>query len=176
VNVSGKTNPWKISEGTYCCFNAFSRVDVRVEVKMPGGIQVYFVDLKGIRHPMENNEAIWQETHCSAILRAITDDHDLEPIVGLRRLPALPTVQSEIMFLEVAKAEFLKGWQLGSDCLVQVPTMTRNHLASGILNYFLRAGRPQDATKFFEALYETDHEIGSLLATAYIDGGNLDLI
>ena len=31
------------------CFNAFSRVDVRVDVKIPGGVQAYVVDLRGER-------------------------------------------------------------------------------------------------------------------------------
>ena len=33
----------------YSCFNAFSRVDVRVDVKIPGGVQAYVVDLRGER-------------------------------------------------------------------------------------------------------------------------------
>jgi hypothetical protein len=31
------------------CFNAFSRVDVRVEVKIPGGVESYYVDVRGDR-------------------------------------------------------------------------------------------------------------------------------
>jgi hypothetical protein len=31
------------------CFNAFSRVDVRVEVKIPGGVESYYVDVRGER-------------------------------------------------------------------------------------------------------------------------------
>lgn len=75
------------------CFNAFSRVDVRVEVKIPGGVDgacrwyfashledarltslcllpsAYVIDLRGERH--EATPAIWQETYVSALLRAI---------------------------------------------------------------------------------------------------------
>jgi Chs5-Arf1p-binding protein BUD7/BCH1 len=31
------------------CFNAFARVDVRVDVKIPGGVHAYVVDLRGDR-------------------------------------------------------------------------------------------------------------------------------
>ena len=31
------------------CFNAFSRVDIRVDVKIPGGVNAYVVDLRGER-------------------------------------------------------------------------------------------------------------------------------
>jgi hypothetical protein len=40
---------WKIRGGVYCSFNAFSRVDVRVEVKIPGGVEAYVIDLRGER-------------------------------------------------------------------------------------------------------------------------------
>ena len=32
------------------CFNAFSRVDVRVDVKIPGGVHAYVIDLRGERY------------------------------------------------------------------------------------------------------------------------------
>lgn len=34
----------------FSCFNAFSRVDVRVEVKIPGGVESYYVDVRGERY------------------------------------------------------------------------------------------------------------------------------
>jgi hypothetical protein len=33
----------------FSCFNAFSRVDVRVDVKIPGGVHAYAIDLRGER-------------------------------------------------------------------------------------------------------------------------------
>jgi hypothetical protein len=45
----GKGAGWHVSSGVYCCFNAFSRVDVRVDVKIPGGVDAYIVDLRGER-------------------------------------------------------------------------------------------------------------------------------
>ena len=40
---------WRIRGGAFCSFNAFSRVDVRVEVKIPGGVEAYVIDLRGER-------------------------------------------------------------------------------------------------------------------------------
>jgi hypothetical protein len=40
---------WKVKNGCFCCFNAFSRVDVRVDVKIPGGVNAYVIDLRGER-------------------------------------------------------------------------------------------------------------------------------
>lgn len=44
-----KGQVWKVRNGCYCCFDAFSRVDIRVDVKIPGGVNAYVVDLRGER-------------------------------------------------------------------------------------------------------------------------------
>lgn len=41
---------WRIQSGTYCSYNAFARVDVRVEVTMPGTVNAYVVDSHGRRY------------------------------------------------------------------------------------------------------------------------------
>lgn len=46
---SKATGAYKIRGGAFCSFNAFSRVDVRVEVKIPGGVEAYVIDLRGER-------------------------------------------------------------------------------------------------------------------------------
>lgn len=43
---------------TESCFNAFSRVDVRVDVKIPGGVQTYVIDLRGERCVIVSNPNI----------------------------------------------------------------------------------------------------------------------
>jgi len=164
---------WKIRSGTYCCFNAFSRVDMRVEVQIPGGVVSYLVDLKGDRHPITNN-TLWQETYISGILRAIMDDND-EPdgndgnqLRGLRKLDAIQSLESEKRFLEAASTEFWKSWQLGTDPAVQVATYVSNHLSNGLMKYFGNSYRYDIAAKFFEQLAEKDPEVSVLLAKSYI--------
>ncbi|KAJ3044657.1 hypothetical protein HK097_001414, partial [Rhizophlyctis rosea] len=171
--VGGKPSPWKIKSGTYCCFNAFSRVDVRVEVRIPGGVDCYVVDLRGDRHPI-NNQEVWNETAVSAVLRAILDDNDEpdgndgQPLLGLRKLDPLPTLADEKRFLEAAQQAFWKGWQLGTEPEVQVATFFSNHLSNGVMKYFSEAGRLGEAAKFFEPLYKKDPEVGAVLAKAYL--------
>ncbi|KAJ3084081.1 chaps-domain-containing protein [Rhizoclosmatium globosum] len=178
VSPSPKTpNPWKIRSGTYCCFNAFSRVDVRVEVRIPGGVESYVVDLRGDKHKI-TNPAIWQETYVSAVLRAILDDNDEpdgndgNPILGLRKMDPLDTLNTEKKFLEAAALEFWKGWQLGTNPEVQIATYFSNHLTNGIMKYFRDGGRLDQAAKFFEPLFAKDAEVGAVLAASYF--GNDD--
>ncbi|KAJ3027208.1 UNVERIFIED_CONTAM: hypothetical protein HDU68_004258 [Siphonaria sp. JEL0065] len=173
-------NPWKIRSGTYCCFNAFSRVDVRVEVRIPGGVESYIVDLRGDKHRIidEAAQAIWQEAFVSAILRSILDDNDEpdgndgNPIMGLRKMDPLDTLNAEKRFLEAAALEFWKGWQLGTNPEVQIATPFSNHLTNGILKYFRDSGRLNQAAKFFEPLIAKDPVVGAVLASSYFGNDN----
>ncbi|KAF9492571.1 chaps-domain-containing protein [Pleurotus eryngii] len=162
-----KSPVWKVRNGCYCCFNAFSRVDIRVDVKIPGGVNAYVIDLRGERH--EATPEIWQETYVSAILRAIlySDDPNYW-LEAYRKLDPITTPEGELRFLQAAEALFSKGWQVGSDPEIQVATVVSNHLTAGISKYFGDSGRWQPAANLFEKLSTREPEVASLLARSYI--------
>ncbi|KAF5356604.1 hypothetical protein D9758_008287 [Tetrapyrgos nigripes] len=162
-----KGSTWKVKNGCYCCFNAFSRVDIRVDVKIPGGVQAYVIDLRGERH--EATPELWQETYVSALLRAIlySDDPNYW-LDAYRKLDPITTPEGEIRFLQAAEGLFMKGWQVGSDPEIQVATIISNHLTAGIMKYFGDSGRFQQAANLFEKLTAKEPEVASLLARSYI--------
>ncbi|KAH9174822.1 Chs5p-Arf1p-binding proteins-domain-containing protein [Lactarius sanguifluus] len=158
---------WKVKNGCFCCFNAFSRVDVRVDVKIPGGVNAYVIDLRGERH--QATPDIWQETYLSAILRAILySDDPTYSLEAYRRLEPISTPDAELRFLQASEALFMKGWQVGSDPEIQVATIVSNHLTAGIFKYFGDSGRWQHAANLFEKLAVREPEVSSLLARSYI--------
>ncbi|KAG1378550.1 hypothetical protein G6F61_005740 [Rhizopus arrhizus] len=162
-----KSNAWRIRSGIYCCFNAFSRVDVRVEVKIPGGVESYFVDIRGERH--EATAAIWQETYLSAVLRAILySDDSYYRLAGYRKIDPITSLTAEARFLEAVEALFWRGWQLGSNPEIQTATSVHNHLTSGVMKYFGDSFRYGPAIELFEKLRKKDPEAGALLAQSYI--------
>ena len=55
VHLSPRCNPSICS-----CFNAFSRVDMRVDVKIPGGVNAYVIDLRGERCVRLSSESFIQ--------------------------------------------------------------------------------------------------------------------
>ncbi|KAF8651829.1 hypothetical protein AX16_004654 [Volvariella volvacea WC 439] len=162
-----KTPSWKVRNGTYCCFNAFSRVDIRVDVKIPGGVNAYVIDLRGERH--EASPEIWLETYMSALLRAILySDDPTYFLEAYRKLDPITTPEGELRFLSAAEVLFSKGWQVGSDPEIQVATVVSNHLTAGIMKYFGDSGRYQQAANLFEKLSAKEPEVASLLARSYI--------
>ncbi|KAF9810361.1 hypothetical protein IEO21_06981 [Rhodonia placenta] len=162
-----KGSAWKVRHGCYCCFNAFSRVDVRVDVKIPGGVNAYVVDLRG--ESSDAAQEMWQETYLSAILRAILySDDSAYWLDAYRKLDPITTPEGELRFLQAAEALFMKGWQVGSEPEIQVATVVSNHLTSAIMKYFGHSGRYQHAANLFEKLSAREPEVSSLLAGSYI--------
>lgn len=110
---------------SHSCFNAFSRVDVRVDVKIPGGVVAYVIDLRGERcvaffcrtvrrvDPRRSHDTtpeLWQETYLSAMLRAILyGDDSTYWLEAYRRLDPVTSYEDELHFLEAAEALFLQG-------------------------------------------------------------------
>ncbi|KAK3836663.1 MAG: Chs5p-Arf1p-binding proteins-domain-containing protein [Linnemannia elongata] len=158
---------WRIRSGVYCCYNAFSRVDVRVEVKIPGGVESYAINVRGERQ--EATAAIWQETYMSAMLRSIlySDDANYR-IPGFRKLDPIPDVGAQKRFFEAAEQLFFKGSLLGSNPEIQLPTIVNNHLTAAIMKYCQESFRFDLAVQFFERLFRLEPEVASLLAQSYI--------
>lgn len=159
---------WGIRSGTYCCFNAFTRKDVRVQITIPGGVDAYVVDLRGEHH--DPSPQTWQEVYVSALLRSIhcADDPHYR-FAGYRKLNPITSPEDESRFLQASENLFFQGWQLGSDPEIQVATVAKNHLANGLLKYFGQANRSEVAVNLFEKLYAREPQCAALVAQAYLN-------
>ncbi|KAJ5137263.1 hypothetical protein N7526_003496 [Penicillium atrosanguineum] len=157
----------KVVSGIYCCYNAFSHLDMRVEVKIPGSLESYCIDERGDKRVA--TEALWLETFLCAVLRAYlyADDgsgDSIKKIVGVRRFNPVTNTEMEHKFLDAAEKLFFLGRQLSSDPETQVPNTVSNHLTSGILKYIYTTGRYTSGINLFEKLRTRDVEVSSLLA------------
>ncbi|KAN0083132.1 ChAPs (Chs5p-Arf1p-binding proteins) domain containing protein [Elaphomyces granulatus] len=157
----------KVVSGIYCCYNAFSHLDMRVEVKIPGSLDSYCIDERGDKRVA--TDALWLETFLCAILRAYSYADDgggdtIKKIVGVRRFNPVTNTEMEQKFLDAAEKLFFIGRQLSSDPVTQVPNTVANHLTSGLLKYIHTTGRYASGINLFEKLRERDVEVSSLLA------------
>ncbi|KAL8825550.1 MAG: hypothetical protein Q9170_007752 [Blastenia crenularia] len=161
----------KVISGLYCCYNAFSRLDMRVDVKIPGGVESYCIDERGDKRVA--SDALWMETFLCGVLRAYAyaDDgsgESIKKIIGVRRFDPITSTEMEHKFLDAAERLFFKGPQLGSDPEVQVPNNVSNHLTTGLINYIHTTGRYTSGINLFEKLRTRDMEVSSLLARVMI--------
>jgi hypothetical protein len=110
--LGSKSKPdHRISRGCYCVYNAFSRLDVRVEVKIPGGVEAYTMDARGDKQPLGSNAGrVWLETYLSAVLRSIlyADDESYR-LAGYRKLEPIKSQEDEQRFLAAAEQLFHQG-------------------------------------------------------------------
>lgn len=170
-NPSDKTH--KVVSGLYCCYNAFSHLDMRVEVKIPGSVESYCVDERGDRRVA--TEGLWLETFLCAVLRAYSYSDDgsgdtIKKIIGVRRFNPITSTEQEHRFFEAAERLFFSGRQLGSDPEIQIPNVVSNHLTAGLLKYIRTTGRYASGINLFEKLRTKDVEVSSLLARVLLDG------
>ncbi|KKA19526.1 Clathrin-coated vesiclec protein (Bud7) [Rasamsonia emersonii CBS 393.64] len=157
-----------------CCYNAFSHVDMRVEVKIPGSLESYCIDERGDKRVA--TDSLWLETFLCGVLRAYSYADDgtgdaIKKIVGVRRFNPVTNTEMEQKFLDAAEKLFfmaITGRQLSSDPETQVPNTVANHLTSGLLKYIHTTGRYASGINLFEKLREKDVEVSSLLARVLI--------
>ncbi|PHH73366.1 hypothetical protein CDD82_5524 [Ophiocordyceps australis] len=170
---NGPNSTSKIVEGLYCCYNAFSRLDMRVHVSIPGTVESYCVDERGEKR--KASDELWLETYLCSVLRAYSYADDgggdtIRRIVGVRRFNPVTNTETEHRFLNAAEQLFFRGWQLGSDAIVQVPSNVSNHLTTGLLKYFETTGRCASGINLFEKLRSQSIEVSSLLAKVQFMG------
>ncbi|KAL4741202.1 Chs5p-Arf1p-binding proteins-domain-containing protein [Aspergillus similis] len=160
----------KVVSGIYCCYNAFSHLDMRVEVKIPGSLESYCIDERGDKRVA--TEALWLETFLCGVLRAYSYADDgsgdaIRKIVGVRRFNPVTNTEMEHRFLDAAERLFFLGRQLSSDPETQVPNTVSNHLTAGLLKYIQTTGRYASGINLFEKLRTRDVEVSSLLAQVF---------
>ncbi|KAL4775353.1 Chs5p-Arf1p-binding proteins-domain-containing protein [Aspergillus nidulans var. acristatus] len=160
----------KVVSGIYCCYNAFSHLDMRVEVKIPGSLESYCIDERGDKRVA--TETLWLETFLCGVLRAYSYADDgsgdaIRKIVGVRRFNPVTNTEMEHRFLDAAEKLFFLGRQLSSDPETQVPNTVSNHLTAGLLKYIQTTGRYASGINLFEKLRTRDVEVSSLLAQVF---------
>lgn len=161
----GKQAGWKIHTGIYCTYNAFSRVDVRVLVKIPGGVEAYVVDDHGDKH--QASDQLWLETYLSAMLRCLlfSDDEAYSFISYWSRLNPLDSPPSQsVRFIEAFETLFFQGPSLGCVPEVQAPTLVNNYLVDGFIKFVKISGLYEPAIKALQRLAKIEPEALTVLA------------
>lgn len=171
LTYSATDKQHKVVSGIYCCYNAFSHLDMRVEIKIPGTLESYCIDERGDKRVA--TEQLWLETFVCGVLRAYLyadngNGDAIKKIIGVRRFNPITNTEMEHKFLDAAEKLFFNGRQLSSDPETQVPNTVTNHLTSGLLKYINTTGRYASGINLFEKLRTKDVEVSSLLARVLI--------
>jgi hypothetical protein len=97
---------------TTSCYNAFSRLDMRVHVTIPGSVDSYCIDERGEKRVA--TDELWLETYLCSVLRAYSYADDgsgdtIRKIMGVRRFNPVTNTETEHRFLQAAEQLFFRG-------------------------------------------------------------------
>lgn len=142
------TGTWEVVGATYRSYNAISKVDVVVDLKLPGGISAHAIDSSGTK--IEVTDTIWKETAVCAVIRDLNaaGEHPLYPCL---RVMQTPFERMEEEFLDNARA-CVESWQnLPPTPASDGPAPSDARVANAISEHFLSFCRYDRAIKFFDS-------------------------
>lgn len=173
----GEKKYWKVPELTYCSYNAFSKVDMRVTVHIPGKFESSVVgsDGKLIHDKLSDADLdrMWIETFVCSIVRSVLDgDEDdanrVGGLVEIRRENPFNNgkVSKELLanFIDGFEKLFWKGPKLGCGVEVPQPTLIYNYLVDGFIKCVQLTQSYDKALEVLRRLEEKEPEVASLIA------------
>lgn len=159
----GKHPLWKVKSGIYCCYNAFSRTDVRVLVQIPGSVEAYTVDEFGDKR-RASSEDMWIETYLSGMLRSLLyADNESFYTNCCRKLDPL-TQGNPARFFEAVKRLFRAGPRVGVRPEIQYPSLCQNFLVDGLFKFVELTGMYDEALEILREIAQTEPEVNVLVA------------
>ncbi|KAK6457052.1 Chs5p-Arf1p-binding proteins-domain-containing protein [Scheffersomyces xylosifermentans] len=171
----GEKKHWKVPQMTYCTYNAFSKVDMRVTVHIPGKFECSVVNSDGklIHDKISNDELdkLWAETFISSIIRSLLDSDDDENnkvggLVEVRKLNPFNDGTKEVLnsFLEGFEKFFYEGPKLGCGVEIPQPTLISNYLVDGFIKCVQLTQSYDKALEILKRLEENEPSVISLIA------------
>ncbi|GLC39163.1 bud site selection protein [Pleodorina starrii] len=155
------TSEVRIERGFYCCYDPLSRLDVRCELCIPGGVVCGALDCEGNVHDV--TPELWRNCVVASFLRAELYDAELVSYssVPVARYPPLPTPADESRLLSAVCGLYEDGVLpealelLTMDQAGGVSSEHADVVLHTLLHYFAKRQRWGTALEFFARLSAT---------------------
>lgn len=125
---------------TYCCYNTFSKIDIRIRYETDGSVQIKAYDCLALNALESIDETLWEETFICCCMRSLITNKDPE-----RKLPGLVEYPLAIENTSLFGAKRLirqfckflprcleSGWDTTQHML---PTVFQNYLMRSLLTF-----------------------------------------
>lgn len=174
----GEKKHWKVPELTYCSFNAFSKVDMRVTVHIPGKFDVQVINQEGklIHEKLSTDELekLWMETFLTSIVRSVLeseDGDDVNKVGGLVEVRKINPFNNGIAskellnnFLNSFEELFFEGGKLGCSVEIPQPTTINNYLVDGFIKIIQLTQSYDRGIEILQRLHKVETGVISLIA------------
>lgn len=168
---------WKVPELTYCTYNAFSKVDMRVTVHIPGKFESQVINSDGKlildKLSPDELEGLWLETYVLGIVRLVLDPDDEElykmrGLVEIRRVNplnnGLGSTDMVTAFIAGFEKLFWDGSKLGCSVDIPLATLINNYLVDGFLRVIELTQQYDTALEVLERLQQQEPAVVTLYA------------
>jgi hypothetical protein len=153
---SGK---WVIKNAVFCVFDAFNRVDIRAEVKFPGGIKLYAVTKE--EESIMIDETKWDGAYISSVLRALAP----ERVACAKFYKEFPNIAAWNDFSRVV-VEFVRNNDLEFDSQDQL-YFKGNKIVHYVIEYLVKKRRLNQAMDFLKALTDVDQKYRAFFSDVF---------
>lgn len=174
----GEKKHWKVPQLTYCTFNAFSKIDLRVTVHIPGKFEMQIIGQDGkLINDNFNDEQLdklWSETFLTSIVRAVLeseDGDDVNKVGGLVEVRKINPFNNGITskellnnFLLAFELLFFEGVKLGCNVEIPQPTLINNYLVDGFIKVIQLTQSYDRGIEILQKLHEIEPNVISLIA------------
>ena len=152
---------WKITKGLFCIYDAFSKVDIHVEIGIPGGMKLY--GYRGDETLVSVDESLWERGYISSVLRYLK----LEPSRVFKIYDLFSSKDQLNMFLETYKGfhQKHKGFSYIFDSDVHLDNLGNKPLFM-IVNHLISRRLMDIALKFTQSIMDSD--IKSIVFQSFI--------
>lgn len=172
----GEKKSWKVPDLTYCCYNAFSKVDMRVTVHIPGRFENQIINNDGkLLNGISDDEldGLWLETFVSSIVRCLidNDEEDSNKIGGLvevRKQNPFPNKAILSSFLSGFESLFFDGPKLGCNIEIPQPTLVSNYLVDGFMKAIEITQLYDKGLEILNRLFKKEPSVISLISQLYL--------
>ncbi|ODV82745.1 hypothetical protein CANARDRAFT_209731 [[Candida] arabinofermentans NRRL YB-2248] len=166
----GKHKPWKVVEATYCTYNAFSKIDVRVSVNFPGKVESMMMDSQG--NLILEDDQLWLEAYVSGIVRALisadSETADFSSIVEIRKINPFLNKSNTLLFFKGFEELYFSGTKLGCSEELQLATSSNNYLVDSFIKCTQLTGYYKEAIEIVERIAIKDPSATYLIAKLHL--------
>lgn len=142
---------WRITNGYFCIYDAFTKVDIHVDIAIPGGMKLYGYAKDGNLINIDDN--VWERAYISSVLR--TMHHQKDSRIKLYRI--FNKKNDLTLFLDTLLKFLIKNPKICNELYSSHTTLIEsngNRVLDIVINWLLKKRRYVDLSSFLKKLQE----------------------
>lgn len=142
---------WRITNGYFCIYDAFTKIDIHVDIAIPGGMKLYGYAKDG--NLINIDDQIWERAYISSVLRTMS--HQKDSHIKLYRI--FNKKNDLTVFLDILLKFFIMNPKICNELTSPHVTLIEsngNRVLNIVVDWLLRKRRYVHLSSFLQKLQE----------------------